>query len=951
MKLRTDTLTLFQNQALAPHFLETYRHEKNLLVQVFSSLHDQLPQLQSILDTLKHELPNAVIIGATTDGEIESGNVYSHSTIIAISTFEKTTLRASYCESSNEVQAAQNLLDNIATETTKLLITFTDGTTTNGEKFLSNINTIVPDIPIAGGMAGDNASFTQTYVIYGTKIISQGAVAVSLNSQHLSVETDYSFDWQPLGRALTITKSDQNRVYEIDNMPATKAYGKYLGQEIEDALPMIGIEFPLLLQRNGHYYARAAIAKSDDNSLYFAGNLREGDQVYLGFADVNQVLQNSLQKAQQFTQHNVETFFIYSCMARRRFMSDIIHTEIEPYAQLAPTAGFFTYGEFYHQNRESYLFNETLTFVALSENIEKPVLRKELVTTNMHNEFSRTFKALSHLFKATQKEYEFNQQLLHTVVDTSRTGYFIRHHAQDSMIFSDIAKEIFGLEQFDAALYKSGFRTLLFVLRNLIHPNDRQKALEILHEANRTQKGYELDCRIILPDRTLRYIKIITHLNFDLEQKLYRTIGTIYDLTELKKEQLRHEELSFLVENNGNEVYVIDAESLQYLYANTKSLRILGYSKEQLYKLNVYDTNPDMTEAKVIPMRELLAQKEVITNESVHQRADGSTYPTRSQIYHTHYYGKDAYVIFSTDITKEQERDANEQALKETLENVLDYSSTLFLLTNKTKMVHANKALLEFFGMSNIEELRRKYHCVMDIFEVEENYFSAKSVSPETKGCPCISDLKDKDVLGVVIHAKTQQKQVMKLSLNQLPNESFLISMTNVTEIEQEAKRFQYQANHDKLTGTYNRSYLELVYQQHLNDFSTNAIQCSFILLDIDDFKHINDNYGHLTGDRVLILLSNTISNKIRHDDIFVRWGGEEFLLLLPKTSQSSALKIAEVLRQEIMKLDIGIGCSITSSFGVTSCQKRDTKESLFERLDQALYMAKDAGKNCVIEL
>ena len=239
----------------------------------------------------------------------------------------------------------------------------------------------------------------------------------------------------------------------------------------------------------------------------------------------------------------------------------------------------------------------------------------------------------------------------------------------------------------------------------------------------------------------------------------------------------------------------------------------------------------------------------------------------------------------------------------------------------------------------------------MDIFEEEEHYFSAKEVESDEKGCPCISTIKDKDILGVVIHAASQQKRVLKLNLSELPNESFLISMTDVTEIEQQAKRFEYEANHDKLTGAYNRSYLEYIYQKHLDAQAREGTDCAFILLDIDDFKLVNDNYGHLTGDRVLILLSNIITHKIRRDDVFVRWGGEEFLLLLPQTSQENAIKTAEILRMEISKLDIGIDCKITSSFGVTGCRKNDTKETLFERLDQALYAAKRSGKNRVSAL
>ena len=946
--MRTETITLFQTQPLEVAQLEPFKKCPQLLVQVFSSLHDNIVALQTLLDTLTQALPHAHVIGATTDGEIESGNVYTHSTILSFSDFDATQLE-SYCvESINAKESASQLVQKLIQPNTKLLITFSDGTTTNGELFLSTIHQDAPSTPIAGGMAGDNATFTQTYIIYGNKILSKGAVAVALNSEVLHVKTDYSFDWQPLGRAMSITKVKNNRVYEIDHIKATEFYGKYLGREIEEALPNIGIEFPLLLKRNNLVYARAAVAKFEDGSLAFAGNLSQGDKVYLGFADIKQLMLNSSKKAQHFDQQNIETFFIYSCMARRRFMQEVIHTEVEPYANIAPTAGFFTYGEFFHQENENYLFNETLTLVALSEDIDKSIpLRHSHVEKNS-NDFSRTFRALSHLFKVTQEEYEFNQKLLNTVVETGRIGYFIRDHIHDSIVFSKIAKEIFNLKHFEAKIPNSGYASLMVLLRRYLHPDDRTKVFSILKEATQKQESYELYCRIILPNSDLRHLKLITTLSFSPTGVLDRTIGTIYDLSELKEEQLRHEELSFLVENAINEVFIVDATNLQYIYANTYALKVLDYDLKSLQELDVYDTNPDLTRQKVTEMLELVGKLEVLTSESVHITKHGQRYPVRSQIYHTHYFGKEVYVIFSSDITQEKEKEKAEETLKETLENVLDYSGTYFLLIRKTEIIHANQALLDFLGIKSVPLLKEKYHCVMDVFEEEDDYFSAQQLDGTCVECDCIAHLLEEDVLGIILHAETKQKRVMKLNLNQLPNRDFIISMTDVTEMEQEAKRFEYQANHDKLTGAYNRSYLEFINQKHLDTFNEHKIDCAFILLDIDDFKQINDQYGHLTGDRVLILLSSAIQQKIRRDDIFVRWGGEEFLLLLPQTTKENATITAENLRQEIIKIDIGINQTITGSFGVTACQKNDTKESLFQRLDKALYCAKDAGKNCI---
>jgi len=949
--VKTETITLFHVQTLQAKQLQPFAHAPNLLVQVFSSLHSDLDNLRSILNTLAEILPHAVVIGTTTDGEIENENVYTNSTVIALTSFQKTTLRALSVESDDENAYAGIFSDELITERTKLLLAFTDGTSANGETFLNALQQRSPGTPVAGGMAGDGGSFTQSYILHGTSIMPKGAVAVALDSDELEVRTDFSFVWQPLGRAMEVTEVTDNRVYTIDHIPASKIYGKYLGQEIEDALPYIGLEFPLLLKQNDLIYARAVVSRFDDGSLLFASDIHKGDKVYLGFADVNQVMHNSMMRAENFAKGNVETFFIYSCMARRRFLHDIIHIEIEPYAQIAATAGFFTYGEFFHRKGRNYLFNETMTIVALSENSSEPPKPQRRKRKARDNDHSRTFRALSHLFKVTQAEYEFNQQLLNTVVTTSRIGYFTRDHKHDVIYFSEIAKEIFGLDMLDPGTYQSGFRSLMTLLRRLIHPDDRTNALKIMQEATEKQEGYELDCRIILPNGVLRYIKLITHLSFTTANILYRTVGTIHDLTELKEEQLRHQELSFLVENAINEIYILDTDTLRYLYANTKALATLGYTADELSTMDVYTVNPGVTPQDMIQIQHEIIHQDMVIHEGMHASKDGSRYPTREQIYQAHYFGRNVYVIFASDISQEKNQQLNELTLKKTLENVLDYSGTLFLLSQKTEIVHANKALLHFLGLASVEELKAAYHCMMDIFEEEGNYFSAKNAKTDCQGCDCITSLENGDILGVIKHVPSGQKRVMKLNLNRLPNQSYIISMTDVTEIEEEAKRFQYQANHDKLTGIYNRSYLDFVYQRHLDAFLDDHTTCSFILLDIDDFKLINDNYGHLTGDRVLILLSNAINHKIRHDDVFVRWGGEEFLILLPNTSKQNAIITAEILRLAVSEIDIGIDRPITSSFGVTECGDTDTKESLFERLDRALYTAKKAGKNCVRSL
>ena len=120
----------------------------------------------------------------------------------------------------------------------------------------------------------------------------------------------------------------------------------------------------------------------------------------------------------------------------------------------------------------------------------------------------------------------------------------------------------------------------------------------------------------------------------------------------------------------------------------------------------------------------------------------------------------------------------------------------------------------------------------------------------------------------------------------------------------------------------------------------------SIIFLDIDDFKAINDTQGHIKGDHVLVSISKLVSKHIRSTDYIGRWGGEEFIVILPNTNKDEAEKVAQFLKELIINKDLKIGKTLTSSFGVTEYKKNDTKAEIIKRADKAMYFVKENGKN-----
>jgi diguanylate cyclase (GGDEF)-like protein len=157
----------------------------------------------------------------------------------------------------------------------------------------------------------------------------------------------------------------------------------------------------------------------------------------------------------------------------------------------------------------------------------------------------------------------------------------------------------------------------------------------------------------------------------------------------------------------------------------------------------------------------------------------------------------------------------------------------------------------------------------------------------------------------------------------------------------------------DVLTGLMNRRAFTDTLIRELARCARYGLDLSLLLLDVDHFKSINDRFGHGTGDTVLAALGDCMQAAIRGSDIAGRWGGEEFVILLPCTPRDGAHCFAERLRSRIEGLDVlhsdGTRVPITASIGVTPYVAGDTPESLVERADQAMYAAKSGGRNRVV--
>lgn len=178
------------------------------------------------------------------------------------------------------------------------------------------------------------------------------------------------------------------------------------------------------------------------------------------------------------------------------------------------------------------------------------------------------------------------------------------------------------------------------------------------------------------------------------------------------------------------------------------------------------------------------------------------------------------------------------------------------------------------------------------------------------------------------------------------------MAFQNITLRKERENSLQFQAERDPLTLAWNRRHFEKVVPEKIKETLKKSQNFSLLMLDADKFKNVNDQYGHKIGDKVLIELVACCQNDLREDDIVCRFGGEEFVVYLDNTNSQSAQIVAERLRQSIANLEVGGDngekIHFTVSIGVVSSENTASLDVLLRQVDDAMYLAKNSGRNCV---
>lgn len=274
------------------------------------------------------------------------------------------------------------------------------------------------------------------------------------------------------------------------------------------------------------------------------------------------------------------------------------------------------------------------------------------------------------------------------------------------------------------------------------------------------------------------------------------------------------------------------------------------------------------------------------------------------------------------------------------LNYIFNITPNITIVTSGGTIIKANNKFFEFTGFNTIEEFLKQYNCICDMFKIRSGYLKSK--------------MGDKSWVEYIVSNpnETHKAVIEKDGIEYM----FLVNATTYIELEktnyiavfENITEIQKVAHTDQLTKLANRLKIDEMLERCFQSGKRYKRVFTVILIDIDFFKRVNDNQGHLVGDKILRDVAEILNRLTRNIDLVGRWGGEEFMIVSKETNIAGAYVLGEKIRQAVESYTFAEDLKITISVGISEYRNDETMDSLIKRADDALYMAKEKGRNRV---
>ena len=332
---------------------------------------------------IKDFYPHAEIVICSSAGEISEANVTDSAVVVAALKFDKTKLttnKEKITDPKQSEEVGEKLAKSLEQEGLAHVMVFADGQKTNGTTLVKGLVENLPkEVAVTGCLVGDGHRFETTLDGLDEEPVADQVVAIGFYGQDLKIGFGSLGGWDPFGPERTITKSDGNILYELDNEPALKLYKEYLGDEAKN-LPGSGLLFPLRLKVQGeeNEVVRTILAVDEDKqSMTFAGSMPEGALAKLMKANFERLIDGAAEAAEMSAEplgkSEPDLAVLISCIGRKLVLGDQIEEEVEAVAEKLGTTnliGFYSYGEISPGSptkRQCQLHNQTMTITTFKE--------------------------------------------------------------------------------------------------------------------------------------------------------------------------------------------------------------------------------------------------------------------------------------------------------------------------------------------------------------------------------------------------------------------------------------------------------------------------------------------------------------------------------------------------------------------------------------------------------
>ena len=463
--------------------------------------------------------------------------------------------------------------------------------------------------------------------------------------------------------------------------------------------------------------------------------------------------------------------------------------------------------------------------------------------------------------------------------------------------------------------------------------------------------------QVIMDSGEVRWQEWTDHGIFDEEGRLVEIQSVGRDITDRKRMEealaFEKEALGLLFEN-ADEGIVLCEKDGTIVQPNPMFCRMFGYSRDEAVGRNIDDlvaSDPSVfKEARNLTLS--TANGKSAASEAFRRRKDGSPIEvsflgvpimTRG--------GKGFAFGIYRDIS---ERRRSEEALRKSEEKFRDLFNTMpngfYTSTPEGYFIEANPAFVSMLGYDSLEELRSVY--IPDgIYVHESERLQAAPETPNRKFDEHIETYRLKRKDGQVIWVEDHARYIKDSNGKVIFNQGICQDITDRKRAEEELHRLNRElfisATTDKVTGLLNRQHFEDAMQREISRSSRYGTPLSLIMMDLDNFKKLNDTRGHIAGDRALAEIAGIIRDHTRASDLAARWGGDEFVLAAPTTTEHTAA-LAEKIRSLLMTLQHNGFGPVSGSFGVSAFHGGDNIESFTNRSDELMYQAKRLGGNNV---